>query len=135
MVKNYKRGKDFELEIKKKLTDSGWIVRRAFASKGIFDLLAYKDGLKWGIQAKSLGSNNNRKYLTPVENKTLCEYSISPSDKYEFVTWKINYRMPVMELLNEQFIVIHAYNMFPGIGWRVCKKGKWIDIESPLYVK
>lgn len=128
MPKSYKKGKDFEYQVRDYLRKEGWIVKRAYASKGLFDLLAYQGDLKWGVQAKSLGSNNNRKYLTPAENKSLCEYSISPTVDYEFVSWNIKYRLPVMQILKEQFTVVHAYNKFPGIGWRICLKGKWEDM-------
>jgi hypothetical protein len=96
----------------------------------MFDLIAYKDGLKWGIQAKSLTSNNNRKYLTPKENKELCEYAISPTVDYEFIEWKQSHRCPVMQILKDEFTVIHAYNKFPGIGWRINKKGEWKDLNN-----
>ena len=130
MAKSYNAGKKFEYEVRDYLREHGWIVKRAYASKGLFDLLAYKDSLKWGIQCKSLSSNKNRLYLTPKENKELCEYSIEPTVDYEFVSWDIKYRCPVMRILNEQFTVIHSYNKFPGIGFRLCTKGKW----NTLYI-
>jgi Holliday junction resolvase len=110
------------------LREQGWIVKRAYASKGMFDLLAYKDGIRWGIQAKSLSSNKNKAYLTPKENRELCEYSISPTEEYEFIQWKQSHRCPVMQILKETFTVIHAYNSFPGIVFRICKNGVWEDL-------
>ena len=128
--KSYNAGRDFEYKIRDFLKQKGGIVKRAYASKGIFDLLAYKDGLRWGIQAKSLSSNNNRKYLVPKENRELCEYAINPTEEYEFVCWNPKYRAPVMQIIKEDFTVIHAYNKFPGIGWRRCNnKGEWVDFE------
>ena len=64
------------------LREQGWIVKRAYASKGIFDLIAYKDDVKWGIQCKSLSANKNRAYLSPKENKELIEYVRRDADKY-----------------------------------------------------
>ncbi len=126
---SYKTGRDFEYKVRDFLKQRDWIVKRAYASKGIFDLLAWKDGLRWGIQVKSLSSNNNKRYLVPKENKELCEYAISPTEDYEFVCWNPKYRAPVMQILEEDFRVMHAYNKFPGIGWRVCSsKGVWEDI-------
>jgi Holliday junction resolvase len=130
MKRNYTQGRDFEYKVRDYLRSKDWIVRRAYASKGMFDLIAYKDGLKWGIQAKSLTSNNNRKYLTPKENKELCEYAISPTVDYEFIEWKQSHRCPVMQILKDEFTVIHAYNKFPGIGWRINKKGEWKDLNN-----
>jgi len=128
--KNYNQGRDFEYKVRDFLRQKGWIVKRAYASKGMFDLLAYKDGIRWGIQAKSLKSNNNKKYLTPKENKELCEYSMNPTEEYEFIEWKKSHRCPVLTILKEQFTVIHAYNTFPEISWRICKDGKWEDLNN-----
>jgi Holliday junction resolvase len=133
--KNYNAGRDFEYKVRDYLREKGWIVRRAYASKGMFDLIAYKDGdngkqIKWGIQAKSLKANNNKKYLTPKENRELCEYSLNPTEDYEFIEWKQSHRCPVMQILKDQFTVIHAYNMFPNIGWRINKKGEWKDLNN-----
>ena len=133
---SYKAGRDFEYKVRDFLQARGWIVKRAYASKGIFDLLAWKDEIRWGIQVKSLGSNNNKKYLVPKENKELCEYAINPTEEYEFVCWNPKYRAPVMQILKDDFRVLHAYNRFSkssenssGIGWRVCSdKGVWEDI-------
>lgn len=128
--KSYNSGRDFEYKVRDFLKQREWIVKRAYASKGIFDLLAYKDGLRWGIQVKSLSSNKNKKYLVPKENRELCEYAISPFEEYEFVCWNPKYRAPVMQIITEDFTVIHAYNKFPGIGWRRCNnKGEWVDFE------
>jgi len=128
--KSYNAGRDFEYKVMAYLREQGWIVKRAYASKGMFDLLAYKDGLMWGIQAKSLSSNKNRKYLTPKENKELCEYAISPTEEYEFIQWRQSHRCPVLTILKEQFTVIHVYNLFPGFGWRICNdKGEWNDLS------
>jgi Holliday junction resolvase len=128
--KSYNSGRDFEYKVRDFLKQRDWIVKRAYASKGIFDLLAYKDGLRWGIQAKSLSSNKNKKYLVPKENRELCEYAMAPFEEYEFVCWNPKYRAPVMQIIKEDFTVIHAYNKFPGIGWRRCNsKGEWVDFE------
>jgi len=128
--KNYNVGRIFEYKVMAILREKGWEVKRAYASKGIFDLIAYKgDGVdkqtRWGIQCKSLASNKNRKYLTPKENLELCEYSINPTEEYEFIQWRKSHRCPVLERLKDQFTVIHCYNIFPGIGWRICVKGVW----------
>jgi Holliday junction resolvase len=128
--KSYNAGRDFEYKVMAYLREQGWIVKRAYASKGMFDLLAYKDGIRWGIQAKSLSSNKNKAYLTPKENKELCEYSLEPTEEYEFIQWKPSHRCPVMQILNETFTVIHAYNLFPGIAFRMCVKGKWEDLYN-----
>lgn len=128
--KNYNTGRDFEYKVMAHLREKDWIVNRAYASKGIFDLLAYKGTIRWGIQCKSLAANTNKKYLTPAENRELCEYSISPTEEYEFIQWKKSHRCPVLERLKEQFTVIHCYNTFPGMGWRINVKGKWEDLYN-----
>lgn len=114
----YKKGRDFEYQVKNYLTERDWFVRRAYASKGIFDLIAYRGKAKWGIQCKSLEKNKNRKYLPRKENDELVTYNIDPTIPYIFVQWQKSYRMPVLEKLEDTFQVIHAYNMFPNIGWR-----------------
>lgn len=127
--KNYNAGRDFEYKVMAFLRERGWIVKRAYASKGIFDLIAYKGKIRWGIQCKSLSSNNNKLYLSPKENKELCEYAITPSEEYEFIQWKKSHRCPVLERLKETFTVIHCYNVFPGFKWRINKKGEWKDLN------
>lgn len=131
MVNNYKHGRKFEYEVQKYLRDKGFNVRRAYASKGIFDLIAHKiiTQERFGIQVKSLRTYNNKLYLKPDEKKVLEQYSIKPEIPYEFVSWSKKYNFPLIELLQERFTVIHAYNMFPGIGWRYCIRGEW----KPLY--
>lgn len=126
-MKNYNLGRKFEYEVQAFLRDKGYIVRRAYASKGIFDLLAYKQETneKLGIQVKSLSSYKNKSYLKPTELDTLVRYSTVPTIPYEFVSWSKKYNIPLLELLQDKFRVIHAYNMFPNIGWRYCIKGKW----------
>ena len=47
-INSYKTGRDFEYKIRDYLKERGWIVKRAYASKGIFDLLAWKDEMRWG---------------------------------------------------------------------------------------
>jgi Holliday junction resolvase len=127
--KNYNAGRDFEYKVMTELREQGWIVKRAYASKGIFDLIAYKDDVKWGIQCKSLSANKNRAYLSPKENKELIEYSKNPSEVYEFVQWSKPHHCPVMRELKEVFTVVHCYNTFPGMKWIACFKGHWAELE------
>ena len=126
--KGYNIGRQFEYDVRDYLQDRGWLVKRAYASKGMFDLLAYKDDVKLGIQAKCLKSNKNRAYLSPKENLELCEYAISPTEDYEFIQWEKKYHSAVLRILQEQFTVVHAYNKFPGIQFRQCDDtGVWFD--------
>jgi len=125
----YRKGRLFEYEVKKYLEQRDYFVRRAYASKGLFDLLAYKEGAKWGIQCKSLEKNNNRAYIPNKEQEALINYNIDPEIPYKFVQYDKSYRMPLLERLNDVFTVVHAYNMFPGIGWRrLNEKSEWVDI-------
>ncbi len=98
-VRSYHAGRDFEYKVRDYLKERGWTVKRAYASKGIFDLLAWKDGVRWGIQAKSLKSNKNRKYLVPKENKELCEYAIAPTEDHELIQWEKKYHSAVLRIL------------------------------------
>jgi len=117
--RNYKQGRDFEYTVKRHLEDFGWTVRRAYASKGIFDLLAYnKRYSPLGIQVKSLTKNNNRAYLDPKERADLTNYVLKPQVPYEFVSWNKKYNFPLLELLDDIFTVVHAYNKFPLIGFK-----------------
>jgi Holliday junction resolvase len=125
----YRKGRQFEYEVKRFLENDGWFVRRAYASKGIFDLLAYKDGAKWGIQCKSLAKNPNRLYLPKKEDEELKSYAVNPTIPYEFVQYHKSYRMPVLEKLEDVFQVIHAYNTFPNIGWRKLVNNEWISFK------
>jgi len=126
--KNYKIGRNFEYVVKQYLAENGWNVKRAYASKGVFDLLAYKLPIKLGIQVKSLSSNKNRAYLDPKERKSLEDYFAHPSQPYEFVNWSKKYQMPLLQLLDDVYVVIHAYNMFDGIGWRMLTQSGWRNV-------
>lgn len=123
----YRKGRNFEYEVKKYLESLGWFVRRSYASKGIFDLIAYKDGEKWGIQCKDL-KQKNKSYLPPKERDALITYHIDPQVPYEFVSWSKKYQMPLLELLNDTFQVIHAYKTESGIiGWRRIYDSNWAN--------
>ena len=126
--KNYKIGRNFEYVVKQYLKENGWDVKRAYASKGIFDLLAYKLPIKLGVQVKSLSSNKNRAYLDPTERNMLQDYFDKPSQPYEFVNWNKKYQMPLLQLIDDVFVVVHAYNMFDGIGWRILMANGWRDV-------
>ena len=126
--KNYNAGRAFEYKVRDYLRDSGWIVKRAYASKGIFDLIAYNGDVRWGIQCKSLAANSNRAYLSPKVKKELTEYSKNPTEVYEFVEWTPKYHSPVMTLLKDKFTVVHCYNNFPGMKWLVCFNGIWSEL-------
>ena len=52
MSTRYKKGRDFEYLITRKLRDKGYYVCRAAGSRGEFDLLAVKNGIPLGIQCK-----------------------------------------------------------------------------------
>jgi len=126
--RNYKVGRNFEYVVKQYLTENGWKVKRAYASKGIFDLLAYKLPIKLGVQVKSLSSNKNRAYLDPKEKLELQEYYCNTPVPYEFVNWNKKYQMPLLQLIDDVFTVIHAYNMFDGIGWRMLTQDGWRNV-------
>lgn len=125
----YKEGRAFEYEVQKYLREKDWVVNRAYASKGLFDLLAYQGGIRWGIQCKSLSANSNRAYLPKKEDVALKDYYENPKVPYQFVSWNKKYRMPLLQLLEESFVVIHAYNMFPEIGWRMLINGQWCSFS------
>jgi len=120
MTNNYGTGRRFEYEVIRHLRSVGWKTRRAYASKGIFDVLAYKDGHR----CKSLQSNKNRGYLTPDELKSLIDYYNKPIIPYIFVTWHKEYNFPVLEKLDQTFRVVHAYNTFPDIVYKEYT-GEW----------
>ena len=50
--KAYAKGYRFEREVFKLFSSSGFYVIRSSGSHGVFDLLAVKDGIAYGIQAK-----------------------------------------------------------------------------------
>ena len=52
MNKSYKRGYAFENSLKKKLEAKGFYVIRSAGSKGVFDLIAIRNGKVYGIQCK-----------------------------------------------------------------------------------
>jgi len=53
MNKSYRRGYAFENSLKKKLEAKGFYVIRSAGSKGVFDLIAVRNGKVYGIQCKT----------------------------------------------------------------------------------
>lgn len=52
---SYAKGRNFEYYIKQKLEKDGCFVIRSAGSHGVFDLIAIKNGIAWGIQCKKGG--------------------------------------------------------------------------------
>jgi len=50
---SYQKGRNFENYIKDKLERKGYFVVRSAASKGVYDLIAIKNGVVYGIQCKA----------------------------------------------------------------------------------
>ena len=65
MNKSYKRGYAFENSLKKKLEAKGYYVVRSAGSKGVFDLIAIKEGKVYGIQCK-IGYSIHEKELIRI---------------------------------------------------------------------
>ena len=75
--RNYIKGRAFEYRVKKYLEKAGFYVMRAYASKGVFDLIAVPpssmtltmDREAWMIQCKTNG------YIRPAERAALKQAS------------------------------------------------------------
>jgi hypothetical protein len=79
----YGKGRRMEYKIRDQLTNKGWDVKRAYASKGLFDLIAIKNGQTVGIQVKDIKLGG---YLKPEEKTKLESYFGNTSD-YEMNVW------------------------------------------------
>lgn len=61
--KKYIAGRRLEYAIKAYLESKGWLVTRASQSRGIYDLIGFKDSSILGIQAKRLISKRAKQRL------------------------------------------------------------------------
>jgi len=87
------KGRRFENYIKDKLEARGYYVIRSAGSKGIFDLIAVKGGVPYGIQCKKNGIPKKlREELIRVGEK----YGIVPCAAYK----NKNNKVVIVNLLN-----------------------------------
>jgi len=76
MGTKYEKGRGFEAYIIKKLREAGYYTTRSAGSKGVFDVVAIKNGVVWGVQCKA------SQYVPKKEIDTIVEtgrkYGIIP---------------------------------------------------------
>lgn len=127
----YHRGRTFEYKVRDFLRQRGWLVSRSYASKGVIDLLAEKNGIWVGIQAK------NRKtgiYLNPKELSELQTFFdvFDKSDNVFTMNVWSDHKIKEMKVRGP-IKTVHAYSI-PGsktIQWRyLTERNTWNDASK-----
>jgi len=77
----YIKGRNFENYVADKLRKAGYYVIRSAGSKGVFDLIAIKNGVPYGIQCKYDGYINAHELNKLIE--TGRKYFICPALAYK----------------------------------------------------
>ena len=103
----YKKGAQYEYVVKRKLEDKGYIVYRAYASRGVYDLIAIKGQITLGVQVKSL-SQTNKAYLTPKDRDSLNK-ELNETDNYTLLKYDMSKHAAVEKEIVRPIKVIHAY--------------------------
>jgi len=121
----YKKGRRMEYKIRDQLVRKGWDVKRAYASKGLFDLVAIKNGVAAGIQVKDIKLGG---YLKPEEKKRLESYFGNTSD-YEMNVWDKSKRSVRTINVGPISYIFHVYREKGKLKtvWRRFDGKDWID--------
>jgi len=114
-----------EYKIRDQLVRKGWDVKRAYASKGLFDLVAIKNGVAAGIQVKDIKLGG---YLKPEEKKRLESYFGNTSD-YEMNVWDKSKRSVRTINVGPISYIFHVYREKGKLKtvWRRYDGKDWID--------
>lgn len=127
----YHKGRRFEYKVRDYLTDRGWVVSRSYGSKGVIDLLAEKNGIWIGIQAKNRKTGS---YLTPKEVselQTFYDTFDKSNNVFSMSVWSDN-KIKEMRITGP-IKTVHAFTL-PGslrIHWRyLIERDNWWNAED-----
>lgn len=127
----YHQGRRFEYKVRDFLRERDWVVSRSYASKGVIDLLAEKNGIWVGIQAKSRKTGI---YLTPKETgelQTFFDVFDKSDNLFTMNVWS-DHKIKEMRVRGP-IKTVHAYSI-PGskkIHWRyLVEKNVWNDASK-----
>jgi Holliday junction resolvase len=101
----YKMGRRFEYVIISYLKSRGWLTYRAYASKGVFDIVAKKCNITIGIQAKNTKTTG---YLPPKDRKAL-ESMIGVKTDYEMNVWDMQKHSVKTVNVGRIDTILHVY--------------------------
>lgn len=127
----YHKGRRFEYKVRDYLKDRGWIVSRSYGSKGVIDLLAEKNGIWIGIQAKNRKTGG---YLTPKEVselQTFYDTFDKSNNLFSMNVWS-NHKIKEMRVTGP-IKTVHAYTLpiTRKIQWRyLAERNVWNDASK-----
>lgn len=129
---HYSQGRLVEYKVRDYLTERGWNVTRSYGSKGVYDLIAEKNGWRLGIQVKGL-SSKNKSYLTPKDRLALnqeLDVQNQPDTYYKMYVWRGLKQPPKEVLFDYPIDVIHVYKDGPKMVWKkLIEKDVWVDFK------
>jgi len=105
---SYKKGRNFEYQIIKLFSSAGYYTIRSAGSHGIFDILAVKDGVVFGIQCKL--ANNISKSEKQAMLNAYYTFGIIPLYAY-----KINRTTYIDNLLTGETIDLDKLPLLPKL--------------------
>ena len=114
---SYRKGRNFEYQIIKLFSSAGYYTVRSAGSHGVFDILAVKDGIPFGIQCKL--ANNLSKCEKSAMLNAYKEFGI-----YPLYAYKINRTIYLDDLVRGKTIDLNELGDLPKIIKGGCNDGK-----------
>ena len=103
---HYAVGRRFEWKVRDRLQELGYIVYRAYGSKGILDLIATKGKLVIGIQCK----NAEKPYLPPKDRDNIVK--VFADRNYTLNYWSDN------KIRTKDFVITNILHCWGNIEYR-----------------
>jgi Holliday junction resolvase len=124
----YKKGANYEYTVQNRLRVLGYLCYRAYASRGVFDLIAQKNGITLGVQVKSL-SQTNKAYLTPKDRLSL-NSQLNKEEEYVLLRWDMTKHAAVEKTFPPITKIIHAYKDGKSMKFKeLVGEDSWIDFK------
>ena len=125
----YKKGANYEYMVQNKLRSHMYECFRAYASRGVYDLIAQKNGITLGIQVKNL-SQKNKAYLTPKDRLSL-NSQLGKTDDYVLLRWDMSKHAAVEKTFPPINHIVHAYKDDKGkmVFKELVDEDTWIDFK------
>jgi Holliday junction resolvase len=124
----YKKGANYEYTVMSKLRAKGYEVFRAYASRGVYDLIATKGMITHGVQVKTL-SQTNKAYLTPKDRLSLNK-QLDFEDEYVLLRWDMVKHAAVEKTFSNPKHILHAYKDGSVTKWKeLIEVDTWVDFK------
>ena len=99
---NYIKGRAFENYVANYLRRNGFYVIRAAGSHGVYDLVAIRNGIAYGIQCKTNGRLSRKELIRILETSE--RYGIIP-----FLAFRNNKRVKIANLITSECMTLKQF--------------------------